>query len=78
MSDIIGAKDQCRLLDLVGGVNVLDRQDGDGRVVTGITKGDTLGRLQGKAIDVLLRYIQVDGDGPQCTVRKTKILDNAV
>lgn len=78
VSDIIGAKDQGRLLDLVGSVNVLDRQNGDRRVVAGIAEGDTLARLQGKTIDILLRDIQVDRDGPQGTVRKTKIFDNAV
>jgi hypothetical protein len=76
VSKIIVSKDQLGFLDLVGSVNVLNGESGDRGIITGITEGDTLTRLQGETINVLLRNIEVDRDGPEGAVGKTKVLDN--
>lgn len=62
VSKIIVAKDLNSLLDLVRGVDVLNGQDGDGLVVAGVAESNTLVRLKGQGVNVLLRDIQVDGD----------------
>jgi hypothetical protein len=76
VSNIVVTKDLNGLFDLVGSVDVLNSQDGDGIVVTGIAKSNALVGLQRKAIDIFLRDIQVDWDRPEGSVGKTEIIDN--
>jgi len=78
VSKIVVAKDLNSLLDLVGGVDVLNGQDGDGLIVAGVTESDTLVGLKGQIVDVLLRNVQVDGDGEESAAGKAQIVDNTV
>lgn len=78
VSKIIVPKDLDSLLDLIGSVDVLNSQDGDGVVVAGVAESNTLIDLQGDAINILLGDIQVDWDRPEGAVGETEIIDNAV
>lgn len=78
VSKIVVAKDLDSLLDLVGGVDVLNGQDGDGLVVARVAEGNSLVGLKGQSVNVLLRDIQVDGDGEESAVGEAQIVDNAV
>lgn len=78
VSKIIVSKDLDSLLDLIGSVDVLNSQDGDGVVVTGVAESNALVDLQGDAVDILLGDIQVDWDRPEGAIGETEIIDNAV
>lgn len=78
VSEIIVSKDLDSLLDLVGSVDVLNSQDGDGVVVTRVAESNALVDLQGDAVDIVLGDIQVDWNRPEGAVGETEIIDNAV
>jgi len=78
MSKIVVTKDLNSLLNLVGGVDVLNGQDSDGLVVAGVTESDTLVGLKRQGVDVLLRNIQVDGDGEESAAGEAQIVDNTL
>lgn len=75
---IVVTKDLNSLLDLVGGVDVLNGQNSDGLVVAGVAESDTLVGLKGQSVDVLLRNVQVDGDGEESAAGEAQIVDDAV
>lgn len=78
VSEIIVSKDLDSLLDLVGSVDVLNSQDGDGVVVTRVAESNALVDLQGDAVDIVLGDIQVNWNRPEGAVGETEIIDNAV
>jgi hypothetical protein len=63
---------------LVGPVNVLDGQDGEGAVVTEIAQGDTSTGLDAEVVDGLLGHVQVDGHAEEVAVNETVVLDDAI
>jgi hypothetical protein len=63
---------------LVGPVDILDGQDGEGAVVTEIAQGDTSTGLDAEVVDGLLGHVQVDGHAEEVAVDETVVLDDAI
>ena len=65
---VVGAHDLLRLERLVGLVDVFDGDDGQGRLITGVTKGDTGSGLDGEGGNVGGRDVEGDGHGEEGTL----------
>jgi hypothetical protein len=62
---------------LVWPVNVVDSQDGDVVVVSGVAQGQLGASLDAKVVNLLLVHIKGDGHAEEGTVGKTVVLNYA-
>ena len=78
VGDIICSEDFGSLFDLVKGVDVLDCEDSQRLVVSGIEQSETHTSLQPEGVNFFLRDVQGDGDGEQCAICESQVLDHTV
>ena len=52
----------------VRSVNVIDGQDGEGRLVSGISESDSDAGSQSEDLDILSRDVECDRDGEETTL----------
>lgn len=77
VGNIVCPEDLGCFSDLVKGVDVLNREDSQCLVISGVEQCETHTGLQSERVDLLLRDIQGDGDGEECTICESQILDHA-
>lgn len=77
VGDIVCSEDFGSFFDLVKGVDVLNREDSQRLVVSGIEQSEAHASLQPEGVDLFPRDIQGDGDGEQCPVCESQVLDHA-
>jgi len=63
---------------LVGPVDVVDGQDADVAVVTGVAKSNAVAGLEAETLDLVLGKIEVDGHGEEVAVGETVVLADAI
>jgi len=78
VGEIICSEDVNSFFDLVKGVDVLNREDGKCLVVSGIEQSEAHAMLQPEGVDLSLRDVEGDGDGEQCAICESQVLDHAV
>jgi hypothetical protein len=76
MSDVISSEDVDRFFDPIKGINILNREDGQCLVVAGVEQSEPHAGPQLEIVDLLLGNVEGDGDGKQCTIRESQVLDH--
>jgi len=77
VGDIICSEDLGSFFNLVKGVDVVDCEDSQCLVISGIEQSETHAGLQPEGVDLFPRNVQGDGDGEQCTICESQVLDHA-
>ena len=77
VGNIVCPEDLGCFFDLVKGVDVLNREDGQCLVISRVEQCETHTGLQSEGVDLFLRDIQGDGDGEERAVCESQVLDHA-
>ena len=63
--------------DLVKGVDVLNREDSECLVISGVEECEAHTGLEAEGVDLFLRDIEGDGDGEERAICESQVLDHA-
>ena len=75
---IIRSENVGSLFGLIEGVDVLNSEDCQCLVVSGVEQSEAHVRFQPEGVNLRLRDVQGDGDGEQCAICESQVRDHAV
>ena len=78
MGNVIRTEDFDGFFDLIKGVNILDSENGQCLIVAWVKQSKAVTGLQFQGIDLFLGDIKGDGDGKQCTICQSQVINHAV